>query len=240
LKGAWRRVLAWRPVEEKAMMRRLRTACWIGAVITTLVVAPGLRAQERGETSGSTQMAATDRYLYVLRGDRLFAYDAASQRLVGTTSVPGLASPVVADARSENRGSSTARSAPKKSSSPDLAAKGLERSADSGNPTGERARKKAKSSSGGRSPVPAAGSKTTASSNGVGADAGSATPASPGGPAGFGSAPQLVANGRTVFVLNGSQLHNFEAGTLRPLGSRSLSFDDRDRDQVGDAGSRLK
>lgn len=213
-------------------MKRLWAAGSTTLLAGILIFGPGVKAQEMVKARPLERVAVTDRYLYVLRGDQLYAYDASSQKQVSATVVPGLQSQAVAGTRGETRSAKpeSGKHAPK-----DLALQGLEKSADSGNPTGEHARKaraKARQKAREKAPqkpevAPAAGSETTgpagpqgtetAGRMGVGASNGK-----------FGAMPQLVANGRMVFVVNGDQVHTFEAGTLRFLGTRPLSFQNSD------------
>lgn len=214
------------------MMKRLLAAGSTTLLACILIFGPGVNAQELVKARPFERVAVTDRFLYVLLGDQLYAYDASSQKQVSATVVPGLHSQAVAGARGETR---TTKSKAGKHVPKDLALQGLEKSADSGNPTGEHARKaraKARQKAREWAPqkpevAPAAGSESTgpagpqstASGDAVGTGASNGT---------SGTMPQLVANGRMVFVVNRDQIHTFEAGTLRFLGSRPLSFQNSD------------
>jgi len=196
------------------MLIRLPAVAWAGALALTLALAPGLRAQNSPRGALPERSAATERYLYVLRENHLYAYEATSQELVSTAIVPGIASSPAVGA-----GAATEPSRPIKKKSPtkNLALQGLERSAASGSPNGEYVRKAREKA---RQKAKQQGETTGAK----GASAPSKDPMKP-RPDRFGAATQLVANEEKVLVINGAQIHTFEAGTLRSLGSRTLSFE---------------
>jgi hypothetical protein len=58
---------------------------------------------------GRSRMAASDRYVYVLRGNRLYAYNTRSLQLVGSATLPGFHGSTVAGSRDETRGPGDAR-----------------------------------------------------------------------------------------------------------------------------------
>jgi hypothetical protein len=181
-----------------------------------------------------TQIAATDRHVYVLRHGRLSAFDTRTMRLLATAMLPGMGmQQAVAGSRAETGGPDPSigaaarpgatgaggRAANTPGTLPDRpggAAAGTPGAAGAGQGTEAAGR------------AGAAGPDLSLRAGvGVGGSL-SGTSAVPGGfPAGSmdrgGQEPiRLVATNRAVYVLHGDRLLAFEAATLRSIGAATL------------------
>ncbi len=177
---------------------------------------------------GGARLAASERHVYVLAGGRLYAFDAASLRMLASADLiegPGAA---VAGARGEFRGEGAPNTPRSGSGTPGAPA------------SNERGPAAAPRTPGSATSPPARPGPFTGSSD--------FTRQSAGGPGswlsvmgGLGDSA-IVATDRAVYVMQGDRLLALEAGTLRRLGATSLPLGDAtgaDGVRIPAGGSRL-